>query len=255
MPTKLLCPKCGVESDASKDARTCPSCGAVRTNSDESSAPETEGPGRTDRWPALNAPGIADAPKAGAPVTATSLRDSVETTLDFGEPDAEPESHAATAFRLQTVMSDPAIAAAAKRLRERMRDRNHGLKSIVDLVVLIVLADGEIDEVELVALHETVNLVVGELHQGLARYLINACVASIRADGLDRCIASVRRALSEAEALDDGLIVAYAAAFASDGLSIPERGAIQALWDGTSISYERVVEVREMVRAAVDAAS
>jgi hypothetical protein len=149
-------------------------------------------------------------------------------------------------------MSDPPIAEAVKRLRDRMREAN-GLKCIVELAVLVALADNEIDEVELVALHETVGIVVGDVQTGLARHLINTCVASIRERGLEACAESVRDALAASEALEDGLIVAYAVAFASDGLSIPERGAIQALWEGTSIPYERVSQLRDMVRAAVDA--
>jgi hypothetical protein len=134
-----------------------------------------------------------------------------------------------------------------------MRDREHGLRSVVDLVALVVLADDKVDEVELLALHETVGIVVGEIHGPLARHLVNACVADIRARGVEASARAVRDALVAADALEDGLVVSFAAAFLSDGLSIPERGTIDALWEGTSLPYARVVEVRDRVRAAVDA--
>ncbi len=151
--------------------------------------------------------------------------------------------------------SDPLgnIARALERLCRLAETAHHGRQCVVDLLTLVASADGEIDEAETEALGRALGVLLGgEPLPEVVQLLIQSSLDSIRERGRHERIAEIAEALIDSEAVEDGLTVAVAVAYASYGFSRPERETIDALARLTGTSAERVVEIVATVRREVD---
>jgi hypothetical protein len=114
----------------------------------------------------------------------------------------------------------PLVAA----LRARFDSSDEGLNVIVDLAVLVALADGTIDEAEMAALAESIGtLVGGVLDPRMTRQVIRESRAKINAAGAEVRAGEIGASLAAHGAVDEGLLFALAIGWASDGLSTVER--------------------------------
>lgn len=114
----------------------------------------------------------------------------------------------------------PLIAA----LRARFDSSDEGLNAIVDLAVLVAVADGTIDQAEMAALAESLGaLLGGVLDPRMARLVVRESRAKIEADSPEVRAKAIGESLAAHDAVDEGLRFALAIGWASEGLSTVER--------------------------------
>jgi tellurite resistance protein len=121
---------------------------------------------------------------------------------------------------------------------------DEGLIAVVDLTVLIAIADGQIDGAEMTALEESIEAMVGgRLSASLVGHLVTESRAQIRALGPDECARAVGSMLAARDAAEDGVALALAVAWASEGLSAPELDRITQVAEAAGIEPGRLDEL------------
>lgn len=125
---------------------------------------------------------------------------------------------------------------------------DEGLIALVDLAVLIAVADGYIDEPEMAVLTESIEAIAGgRLGTTLARPLVEESCAQIRAIGPEASARLVGEVLAKHDAAEEGLRLGLAIAYASDGVSAPERERLEQVARAAGVAAARVSELsREM---------
>jgi tellurite resistance protein len=124
-----------------------------------------------------------------------------------------------------------------------------GLGTIVDLAVLVAMADGKIDAVEMAALTESVEAIVGSrLVISMVKHLVTQSRADIRGKGIEAAAQSIGAILAKQGAAEDGLLLGLAVAFASEGLAVAEREVLEGVSRAAGVSPERFAELVEAVR-------
>jgi tellurite resistance protein len=114
---------------------------------------------------------------------------------------------------------------------------------IIDLGVLVASADGTVDERERAMLKEIYQALLDTtLTAEVADHLVTASLEVIEAAGAEPRARLVAEILDDCHAVEPGLTVALAVAFASEGLSAAERSVI-----------ERVAEAASLPKATLDA--
>ena len=121
---------------------------------------------------------------------------------------------------------------------------DEGLIAVVDLAVLVAIADGQIDDAEMTALAESIEAMVGgRLAASLVGHLVTESRAQIRALGPDECARAVGSMLAARGASEDGVELALAVAWASEDVSAVELERIEQVAKAAGVSDERVVEL------------
>lgn len=121
---------------------------------------------------------------------------------------------------------------------------HEGLIALVDLAVLVAVADGHIDDAEMAALTESIEAIAGgRLHGSLARHLVEASCAQIRAQGPDESARLIGELLAGHHAGEEGLRLGLAVAFASEGLAGVERERLEQVAAAAGVAAERVAEL------------
>ena len=124
-----------------------------------------------------------------------------------------------------------------------------GISTIVDLSVLVAMADGKIDAVEMAALTESVEAIVGSrLVTSMVKHLVTQSRADIRAKGVEASAKSIGEILARQGAGEDGLLLGLAVAWASEGLAPTERECLEQVGRAAGVSAERFAELAEAVR-------
>ncbi len=119
-----------------------------------------------------------------------------------------------------------------------------GLIAVVDLAVLVAIADGQIDGAEMTALSESIEAMVGgRLPASLVGHLVTESCAQIRALGPEACARAVGEVLAAHGAADEGIALALAIAWASDGLSTAELERITQLAEAAGVDPARLDEL------------
>jgi tellurite resistance protein len=119
-----------------------------------------------------------------------------------------------------------------------------GLIALVDLTVLVAIADGTIDGAELRALTESMQAIVGSrLEPSLVDHLVTESLSQIRSLGAESCARDIGEVLAAHHAGDDGIRLAVAIAVASDGLSEPELLRIGEVAHAAGVSPARLDEL------------
>lgn len=124
-----------------------------------------------------------------------------------------------------------------------------GYATIIDLAVLIAMADGKIDAIEMAALTESVEAIVGaRLVPSVAKHLVTQSRADVREKGVEASAKSIGEILAKHGAAEDGLLFGLAVAWASEGLAPAERERLEAVARAAGVSAERFAELSEAVR-------
>ncbi|MEP7122448.1 MAG: TerB family tellurite resistance protein [Byssovorax sp.] len=122
----------------------------------------------------------------------------------------------------------PTIRPLVAALRARFDSSDEGLNAVVDLAVLVALADGTIDEAEMAALAESIGtLVGGMLDPRMTRHVVRESRAKIEAVGVEARAKAIGASLAAHGAADDGVRLGLAIALASDGVSELERARVE----------------------------
>jgi len=116
-----------------------------------------------------------------------------------------------------------------------------GLIAVVDLAVLVAIADGRIDGAEMAALAESIEaLVGGRLSASLVGHLVTESRAQIRSLGPEACARSIGELLATHGAGEEGISLALAVAWASEGLSTPELERISQVAEAAGVTQARL---------------
>ncbi|HVJ89097.1 MAG TPA: TerB family tellurite resistance protein [Labilithrix sp.] len=125
---------------------------------------------------------------------------------------------------------------------------------IIDLGVLVVIADGVVDERERVVLCDVFQTLLGtQLSPEVVDHLVTASMEVARAAGPESRARLISEILVDCDAVEPGLLVALVVAYASDGLSHEERVVIERIADGAGLPRARLDELIARVRERADA--
>ncbi|MFT3776201.1 MAG: TerB family tellurite resistance protein [Minicystis sp.] len=106
----------------------------------------------------------------------------------------------------------------------------YGLSPIIDLGALVANADGTVDEKELDMLRYLFDAALGSrLGKDALAHLVRSSLQVILEAGLEPRARFLADILVDCNAVEEGLTVALGVAFASEGLSQPERDVIDAI--------------------------
>jgi tellurite resistance protein len=120
---------------------------------------------------------------------------------------------------------------------------------VIDLGVLIANADGTVDERERELLLEVFQaLLETKLTPEVLDHVVSASLEVIEVAGAEARARLVAAILQDCDAVEPGLRVALAIAFASEGLSDAERGVIDRIAKAAGVPKRRVDELVDEVR-------
>ncbi len=126
---------------------------------------------------------------------------------------------------------------------------DEGLMALVDLAVLVAVADGHIDAAEMEALTESIAAIAGErLAASLAKPMVEESCAQIRTIGPDACARLVGEVLGAHGAADEGLRLGLAVAFVSEGMAPIERQRLEQVARAAGAGAARVGELAAEAR-------
>ena len=147
------------------------------------------------------------------------------------------------------------IAPAIEELCVAFERGGYNPTPVIDLGVLVANADGTVDERERELLLEVFQaLLETKVTAEVVDALVSASVEVIKVAGAEARARLVAAILTDCDAVDAGLRVAIAIAFASEGLTEAERGVIDRVAGAADVPKARVDELVEEVRSYTDAA-
>ena len=124
---------------------------------------------------------------------------------------------------------------------------------IIDIGVLVLSADGTVDEREREMLLDVFQTLLNTtLTAEVVDHLVTASLEVIEAAGAESRARLVAEILKDCDAVEPGLRVALALAFASQGLTKAERTVVERIAKAGGVSPERLLELTEEVRAHAD---
>jgi tellurite resistance protein len=124
---------------------------------------------------------------------------------------------------------------------------------IIDLGVLVVIADGVVDDQErevLLDLFQT--LLDTTLSADIVDHLVTASMQVAKEAGLEARTRLIAEILLDCDAVEPGVLVALAVAFASEGLSKEERSVIERIADAAELPRSRLDALIERMRARAE---
>lgn len=125
---------------------------------------------------------------------------------------------------------------------------------IIDLGVLIASADGKVEPAERELLLDVFQTLLDTtLTPEVVDHLISASLEVIEAAGAGGAEARARLVgaiLQDCDSAESGLTVAIGVAFASEGLSLPERAVIERIAQAADVGHERLEALISRVRDA-----
>ncbi|HEY4120151.1 MAG TPA: hypothetical protein VGM56_19940 [Byssovorax sp.] len=147
------------------------------------------------------------------------------------------------------------IQDAVKRLCLLFESGGYALTPVIDIGALVANADGTVDEKELEMLHYLFRALLGaDLGHDLVEHLVRGSLQIILEAGLAPRARFLAEILLDCGAAEEGLLVAFGVAYASEGLSASEREVIDLLANAAHVSKSRVDELSEQVRRVTEAA-
>jgi hypothetical protein len=112
-----------------------------------------------------------------------------------------------------------------------------GLIALVDLTVLVAIADGSIGGAEMAVLTESIEAMMGSrLEASLVDHLVTESLSQIRVLGADASARDIGEVLAAHHAGEEGVRLAIAIALASEGLSAPELERIGEIAHAAGVS-------------------
>ena len=144
----------------------------------------------------------------------------------------------------------PLLEIALQSLCARFEAMDYGVTPIIDLATLVAEADGKIDEREVSVLRYLFQESLGtRLSPEMVSHLIKSSLKAVEASDRRARAQLVTEILLDCDAVEEGLTIALAVAFASEGLSAPESALISSIAQGTGTPSARLAELTEQVRA------
>ncbi|MCC6552172.1 MAG: hypothetical protein IT372_04005 [Polyangiaceae bacterium] len=148
----------------------------------------------------------------------------------------------------------PVVEKAAEALCARFEQGEYNPTPIIDLGALVASADGTVDAQEIDTLRQIVGpMLRARLDGELIGYLIEASAQVIRAAGVEPRVRLLAEILLDCDAVEEGVLVALGVAFASEGLSDPERAVIASLARSARLPDGRLEALITDVRRASEA--
>jgi tellurite resistance protein len=124
---------------------------------------------------------------------------------------------------------------------------------IIDLGVLVAGADGTVDVKERDILLDIFQTLLGtKLSAEVVDHLITASLEVIKAAGTEARERLVAAILHDCDAVEPGILVALAVAFASQGLSSDENAVITRIASAAGLKDDRLAKLVAEVKAHVD---
>ena len=146
--------------------------------------------------------------------------------------------------------ANPSIPPLASALRARFDSSDEGLNAVVDLAVLVALADGKIDEAEMAALAESIGaLVGGMLDPRMSRHVIRESRRKIEDTGVEARAKAIGVSLAAHGAVEEGVRLALAIAMASDGVCDAERARVEIVATAAGVEPARLAEISQSIES------
>jgi tellurite resistance protein len=124
---------------------------------------------------------------------------------------------------------------------------------IIDLGVLVVAADGVVDPKEREVLLDVFSTLLDtKLSPEIVDHLVTASMQVIAAAGAESRARLIAEILLDCDAVESGILVALAVAYASEGLSKDERMVIERIADAAELAPSRLEELIKRVAARAD---
>ncbi|MCW5836831.1 MAG: TerB family tellurite resistance protein [Labilithrix sp.] len=145
------------------------------------------------------------------------------------------------------------VAAAIDQLCAAFERGGYNPTPIIDLGVLVVIADGVVDDKErevLLDLFQT--LLDTKLSPEVVDHLVTASVQVVEAAGAESRARLIAEILLDCDAVEPGILVALAVAYASEGLSKEERVVIERIADRAGLPRARLEQLVARVRLRAD---
>jgi tellurite resistance protein len=145
------------------------------------------------------------------------------------------------------------VTEAVERLCLRFEQNDYNPTPLIDLGVLVANADGKIDDEELEALCDILSpMFHAQLNAELVGYLVTASLKVIGAAGTEPRARLVTEILLDCDAVEEGLMLALAVAFAKGGsLAAAERALLLSIARAADIPESRFDELAKQVQDAV----
>lgn len=145
------------------------------------------------------------------------------------------------------------VGPAIEKLCEAFDRGGYNPTPIIDLGVLVANADGTVDDRERGMLFDIFTTLLGTtLNSEVVDALVTASVEVIQQAGAEPRARLVGTILHDCDAGEDGLVVALAVAFASEGLSSAEQKVVDRIADAAGVSKMRLGELTNKVRKYSD---
>jgi hypothetical protein len=176
-----------------------------------------------------------------------------EHTRAYGRDSALQTNFLPKRERLRSLVVQPTIGRHVARIADAVRAKRLPLGIVVEIAVLVACADNEVDADEYTALEDVVSATLGDIDAGLRTGVVDAAIAKLRTGSYDSRTREAGAAVAAAGAAEDALVLAFALAFASEDLSIPERGVIDALAEAMNAPADAAARARSIVRGVIDA--
>jgi tellurite resistance protein len=124
---------------------------------------------------------------------------------------------------------------------------------IIDIGVLVVSADGVVDPKEREVLLDVFQTLLDtKLSAEVVDHLVTASLQVIEAAGAESRARLISEILLDCDAVEPGILVALAVAYASEGLSKEERVVIERIADHGGLARTRLEELIAKVSARAD---
>jgi tellurite resistance protein len=145
------------------------------------------------------------------------------------------------------------VAAAIDQLCVAFERGGYNPTPIIDLGVLVVIADGVVDDKERAVLLDVFQtLLETKLSPEVVDHLVTASMQVVEAAGAESRARLIAEILLDCDAVEPGILVALAVAYASEGLSQDERVVIERIADAAEMPRPRLEKLIERVRATAD---
>ncbi|MFT3768963.1 MAG: hypothetical protein QM820_26280 [Minicystis sp.] len=136
-------------------------------------------------------------------------------------------------------------------LLARFGSSDKGLTAAVDLAVLVAMADERIDEAEMAALMASIEGLLGvRLAPAVAKHLVTESRTKIRVTGAEARAVDIGHTLAVHGAGEEGLRLAFAIAWTSEGLAPAERAVIGIVGGAAGVSPARIDALADEAKPA-----
>ena len=142
------------------------------------------------------------------------------------------------------------VAAAIDQLCLAFERGGYNPTPIIDLGVLVVIADGVVDEKEREVLLDVFQTLLDtKLSPEVVDNLVTASVQVVEAAGAESRARLIAEILLDCDAVEPGILVALAVAYASEGLSKEERVVVERIADAAELPRSRLEQLIKRVHA------